>query len=45
MTEDKYGLSRRQLLGGLGAIGVTSAGVGLGTTAYFSDDELFGRLW
>ncbi|MFB1065181.1 VWA domain-containing protein [Natrinema sp. H-ect4] len=43
MKEDKYGLSRRQLLGGLGAIGVTSAGVGLGTTAYFSDDEMLGN--
>jgi len=35
------GLSRRKLLGGLGAIGVASAGAGLGTTAYFSDEESF----
>ena len=34
-------LSRRKLLGGLGAIGVASAGAGLGTTAYFSDEESF----
>ena len=41
MTSDKYGLSRRKLLGGLGAIGVASAGAGLGTSAYFSDEESF----
>ena len=34
-------LSRRKLLGGLGAIGVASAGAGLGTTAFFSDEENF----
>ncbi|MFC6752967.1 SipW-dependent-type signal peptide-containing protein [Halorubrum tibetense] len=34
-------LSRRKLLGGLGAIGVASAGAGLGTTAFFSDEESF----
>lgn len=39
--EHKIGLSRRRLLGGLGAIGVASAGAGLGTTAYFSDQEQF----
>ncbi|MFC5134978.1 MULTISPECIES: choice-of-anchor W domain-containing protein [Haloferacaceae] len=36
-----FGLSRRQMLGGLGMIGVASAGAGLGTTAYFSDEESF----
>jgi predicted ribosomally synthesized peptide with SipW-like signal peptide len=41
MTDDEIRLTRRKVLGGLGAIGVTSAGAGLGTTAYFSDDELF----
>jgi len=35
------GLSRRKMLAGLGAIGVASAGAGLGTTAYFSDEESF----
>jgi predicted ribosomally synthesized peptide with SipW-like signal peptide len=35
------GLSRRRVLGGLGAIGVASAGAGLGTTAFFSDRENF----
>ena len=35
------GLSRRKVLGGLGAIGVASAGAGLGTTAFFSDSEEF----
>ena len=34
-------LSRRKLLAGLGAVGVASAGAGLGTTAYFSDTESF----
>jgi predicted ribosomally synthesized peptide with SipW-like signal peptide len=41
MTDDKLGLSRRKMLAGLGAVGVASAGAGLGTTAYFSDDESF----
>ena len=43
MTNDnnKFDLSRRKLLGGLGAIGVASAGAGLGTTAFFSDEESF----
>lgn len=38
---DKLGLSRRKVLGGLGMIGLASAGAGLGTTAYFSDEETF----
>jgi predicted ribosomally synthesized peptide with SipW-like signal peptide len=38
---DTIGLSRRKMLAGLGAIGVASAGAGLGTTAYFSDEESF----
>lgn len=42
MSDDNtIGLSRRRLLGGLGAIGVASAGAGIGTTAYFSDQEEF----
>ncbi|WP_255192357.1 SipW-dependent-type signal peptide-containing protein [Natronobeatus ordinarius] len=42
MTDDNtIGLSRRRVLGGLGAIGVASAGAGIGTTAYFSDQEQF----
>ena len=44
MTDDHsstFDISRRKLLGGLGAIGVASAGAGLGTTAYFSDQESF----
>ncbi len=42
MTDDNdIGLSRRKLLGGLGAIGIASAGAGIGTTAYFSDQESF----
>jgi len=41
MPDKKLALSRRQLLGGLGAVGVASAGAGLGTTALFSDTESF----
>jgi len=45
MTNDNenidLSLSRRRVLGGLGAIGVASAGAGLGTTAFFSDEESF----
>jgi predicted ribosomally synthesized peptide with SipW-like signal peptide len=41
MTEDTFDLSRRKVLGSLGAIGVASAGAGLGTSAYFSDEESF----
>ncbi len=42
MTDDNnIGLSRRRVLGGLGAIGIASAGAGIGTTAYFSDQENF----
>ncbi|PHQ39928.1 hypothetical protein DJ69_03540 [Halorubrum persicum] len=40
-TNDTIGLSRRKLLAGLGAVGVASAGAGLGTTAYFNDTEAF----
>ena len=36
-----FGLSRRKMLGGLGIVGVASAGAGLGTTAYFSDQVEF----
>ena len=35
-------LSRRKVLAGLGAVGIASAGAGLGTTAFFSDSETFG---
>ncbi|MFC4405378.1 VWA domain-containing protein [Haloarchaeobius iranensis] len=42
MTDDDFtGLSRRRILGGLGAIGAASVGAGLGTSAYFSDTESF----
>ena len=39
--DNNIGLSRRKMLVGLGAVGVASAGAGLGTTAYFSDEESF----
>ena len=34
-------LTRRRVLGGLGAIGVASAGAAVGTSAYFTDEESF----
>ncbi|WP_336023152.1 SipW-dependent-type signal peptide-containing protein [Halobellus salinisoli] len=40
MTE-KFEISRRKALTGLGTIGVASAGAGLGTSALFSDTESF----
>ncbi|MFB6069213.1 MAG: SipW-dependent-type signal peptide-containing protein [Halobacterium sp.] len=40
MTDD-FELSRRKVLAGLGTVGVASAGAGLGTSAYFSDQETF----
>ena len=36
-----FDISRREILGGLGTIGVASVGAGLGTTAFFSDTEEF----
>jgi len=42
MTNDRqFSISRRKVLAGLGTIGVASAGAGLDTTAYFSDQETF----
>ncbi|MBO4247646.1 hypothetical protein IL252_07430 [Halomicrobium sp. IBSBa] len=36
-----YNLSRRKMLAGLGAVGLASAGAGIGTSAFFSDREEF----
>ena len=36
-----YNLSRRKVLAGIGAVGLASAGSGLGTSAFFSDEETF----
>ena len=41
MTDERFDISRRKALAALGTIGVASAGVGLGTSAYFSDQETF----
>ncbi|MFW6458643.1 MAG: SipW-dependent-type signal peptide-containing protein [Halodesulfurarchaeum sp.] len=44
MTEENpqlYNLSRRKVLAGIGAVGLASAGAGLGTSAMFSDVETF----
>jgi predicted ribosomally synthesized peptide with SipW-like signal peptide len=36
-----FNTTRRRVLAGIGAVGLASAGAGLGTTAYFSDTESF----
>ena len=43
MTQDNQliNLTRRQMLAGVGAVGLASAGAGLGTSALFSDTESF----
>ena len=41
MTDSEFDISRRKALAALGTIGVASAGAGLGTSAYFSDQETF----
>jgi predicted ribosomally synthesized peptide with SipW-like signal peptide len=37
----RFRTTRRNVLAGIGAVGLASAGAGLGTTAYFSDTESF----
>ncbi len=39
MTDSRVDISRRHALGALGTIGLASAGAGIGTSAYFSDEE------
>ncbi|UTF52005.1 vWA domain-containing protein [Natronosalvus rutilus] len=41
MTDDGIELTRRKILGSVGAVGLAGAGAGLGTSAYFSDEETF----
>jgi len=41
MTDNNFELSRRKVLGSLGAMGVAGAAAGFGTNAYFSDSETF----
>ena len=38
---DRFHLSRRKTLAALGTIGAASAGAGLGTSAFFSDEETY----
>jgi len=38
---EKFTATRRNVLIGLGTVGIASAGAGLGTTAYFNDTESF----
>ena len=39
--DDKLRLSRRKMLAGIGVVGLASAGAGVGTSAFFSDEESF----
>jgi predicted ribosomally synthesized peptide with SipW-like signal peptide len=41
-TDNTFNISRRKVLAGLGTVGIASAGAGLGTTAFFSDEEAVG---
>jgi hypothetical protein len=41
MSDETLQLSRRQVLAAAGTTGVAAAGAGLGTSAFFSDTELF----
>lgn len=41
MADQRFDLSRRKILAGLGTVGVAGAGAGAGTTALFSDEETF----
>jgi predicted ribosomally synthesized peptide with SipW-like signal peptide len=41
MSNNGLDITRRKILGTVGAVGVASAGAGLGTTAFFSDTESF----
>jgi predicted ribosomally synthesized peptide with SipW-like signal peptide len=41
MTDDKIKLTRRKILGSVGAVGAAGAAAGLGTSALFSDEESF----
>jgi len=41
MTDKQFELTRRKILGSLGAVGLAGAGAGFGTSAMFSDAESF----
>jgi predicted ribosomally synthesized peptide with SipW-like signal peptide len=41
MADDRIELTRRKILGSLGAVGAAGAAAGFGTTALFSDEEEF----
>lgn len=41
MSEDKLHITRRKVLGSLGAVGIGAGATGLGTTAFLSDTETF----
>ncbi len=41
MVDDRLELTRRKILAGSGVVGLAGAGAGLGTSAFFSDQESF----
>jgi len=41
--DDRIKLTRRKILASTGAVGLAGAGAGLGTSAFFSDEESFGN--
>lgn len=41
MTDQNIELTRRKILGGVGAVGIAGAGAGVGTSALLSDEESF----
>jgi predicted ribosomally synthesized peptide with SipW-like signal peptide len=41
MNDDRLELTRRKILAGAGAVGLAGAGAGLGSSAFFSDQETF----
>jgi len=43
MTDDTIELTRRKILASVGAVGAAGAGVGMGTSALFSDEEEFAQ--
>lgn len=40
MDDDKFGLSRRKVLGSIGTIGIAAGGIGASTWAGYTDDEV-----
>jgi len=43
MAHDRLELTRRKVLASIGVVGASGAGLGVGTTAYMSDEDTFGN--